>query len=95
MNSLEGTLQFTLKNRLPTSLEEAQEVACQIEENFKFNNSIHQIKLLNNDDIWELDEESMGGMKDDLLEILEVENSTFPRKWSTSFSNMKDASLFS
>jgi hypothetical protein len=37
----------------------------------------------------------MGGLEHDLPEILEVENNTFPRKWSTCFSNMKDASLFS
>jgi hypothetical protein len=50
---------------------------------------------LNSDDIWELNKESMGGLEHDLPEILEVENNTFPRKWSTSFSNMKDDSLFS
>jgi hypothetical protein len=33
--------------------------------------------------------------KHNLPEILEVEYSAFPRKWSTSFLNMKDASLFS
>jgi hypothetical protein len=95
LNSLEGTLQFTLKDRLPTSLEEAQDVACQIEENLKFNDSIHQVNFLNNDDIWELNKESMGGLEHDLPEILEVENNTFPRKWSTGFSNMKDALIFS
>jgi hypothetical protein len=50
---------------------------------------------LNNDDIWELNKESMGGLQHDLIEILEGENNTFPRKWSTGFSNMKYASLFS
>jgi hypothetical protein len=50
---------------------------------------------LNNDDIWELNKESMGGLEHDLPEILEVENNTFPRKWSTGFSNMKDALIFS
>jgi hypothetical protein len=51
LDSLEGTLQFTLNDRSPTSLERAQEVACQIEENLRFNNSIHQINLLNDNDI--------------------------------------------
>jgi hypothetical protein len=73
LNSLEGNLQFTLKDRLPASLEEAQEAACQIEENLKFNNSIHQVNLLNDNDIWKPNEESMGGLKHDLPEILEVE----------------------
>jgi hypothetical protein len=50
---------------------------------------------LNNDDIWELNKESMGGLEHELLEILEVENNTFHRKWSTGFSNMKDALNFS
>jgi hypothetical protein len=39
--------------------------------------------------------ESMVEPKHNLPEILEVEYSAFPRKWSTGFSNMKDASLFS
>jgi hypothetical protein len=50
---------------------------------------------LNNDDIWEIKKESMGGPEHDLLEILEVGNNTFHRKWITCFSNMKDAFNFS
>jgi hypothetical protein len=50
---------------------------------------------LNNDDIWELNNEIMGGLEHDLPEILEVENNTFPRKWSTCFSIMKDSLNFS
>jgi hypothetical protein len=95
LNSLEGRVQFTLKNRFPTSLGKAQDVACHIEENLKFSDSINQVNLLNNDDILELNKESMGELEHDFPEILDVENSTFPRKWSTGFSNMKDASLFS
>jgi hypothetical protein len=37
----------------------------------------------------------MEAREHDFPEILEVQNDTFPRKWSTDFSNMKDASLFS
>jgi hypothetical protein len=95
LNSLEGTLQFTLKHRLLSNLEEAQEVACQIEENLRFNDSIHQINLLNNNDSWEPNDESMIELEPDLPEILEVEYSAYPRKWSTCFTNMEDASLFS
>jgi hypothetical protein len=42
-----------------------------------------------------MNKESMGGVEHELLEILEEENNTFPRKWSTGFSNMKDALNFS
>jgi hypothetical protein len=37
----------------------------------------------------------MGGLEHELPNILEVESNTFPRKWSTGFSNMKDALIFS
>jgi hypothetical protein len=94
LKSFEGTLQFTLKDRLPTTLEETQDAACHIEENLKYNGAIHQVDFLNNDDIWELNKESMGGLEHDLPEILEVENNTFYRKWRTGFSNMKDALNF-
>jgi hypothetical protein len=43
----------------------------------------------------EINKESMGGLEHDLLEILELENHAFHRKWSTGFSNMKDALNFS
>jgi hypothetical protein len=77
LNSLEGELQFTLKNRSLMSLEEAQDASCQIEENLKFDDSIHQINLLNNDDILGLNKEVMGEREHDFPEILEVENNTF------------------
>jgi hypothetical protein len=65
LNSFEGTcdLSFILKDRLPTTLEEAQDVACQIEENLKFGGAIYQVNFLNNDDIWEINKESMGGLE--------------------------------
>jgi hypothetical protein len=60
LNSFKGDFQFTLKNRFPTSLEEAQDVACRIEENIKLRNSISQVNLLNNQyDILWFYEESM------------------------------------
>jgi hypothetical protein len=95
INSFEGTLELTLKNQFPTNLEEAQDAACQIEENLKFSSPTHQVNFLNNDDIWEINKENMGGPEHDLLEILELENNTFDRNWSTGFSNMKDALNFS
>jgi hypothetical protein len=95
LNSFEGTLQLTLKNRFPANLEEAQDVACQIEENLKFSSLTHQVNVLNIDDIWEINKEIMGGPEHDLLETLELENNAFHRKWSTTFSNLKDALNFS
>jgi hypothetical protein len=98
LNSFEGEFQFTLRNHFPTNLEEAQDVACRIEENLRLNNSISQVNLLNNqDDILGFNEENME--EHDLPKILEVKNhielNTFPRKWSTCFKKMEDASLFS
>jgi hypothetical protein len=40
-NSLEGVLQFTLKDRPPSTLEEAQDFAYQIERNFEFEEYIY------------------------------------------------------
>jgi hypothetical protein len=59
LNSLEGILQFTLKHRSPSTLDEAQDFAYQIEENLKFEDSIHQINLLHNDDPWGSSDESI------------------------------------
>jgi len=51
LDSFEGILQLTLKNRFPANLEKAQDVAYQIEENLKFSSLTHQVNLLNSDDI--------------------------------------------
>jgi hypothetical protein len=59
----------------PTSPEMDQEVACQIEENLRFINSIHNINLLNDNDIWEPNDERVVELKHNLQEILEVEYS--------------------
>jgi hypothetical protein len=61
LDSFERILQLTLKNRFLANLEEAQDVACQIEENLKFSSLTHQVNLLNNDDIWGVNKESMEG----------------------------------
>jgi hypothetical protein len=42
------------------SLKEAKDVACWIEENIRFNDSNHQVNILNNDEILGLNKESMG-----------------------------------
>jgi hypothetical protein len=100
LNSFKGEFLFTLRNRFPTNLEEAQDAACRIEENLRLNNSISQVNLLNNqDDILGFNEESMEEREHGLSKILEVENdielNAFPRKWSMGFSNMEDAFIFS
>jgi hypothetical protein len=60
LNSFKGDFQFTLKNRFPTSLEEAQDGASRIEENIKLSNSISKVNILNNqDDILWFNEESI------------------------------------
>jgi hypothetical protein len=62
------------------------------------NNSIYHVNIFNNqDNILGFNEESVE--QNDLPEVPEVKNrielNTFSRKWSTYFSNMEDASLFS
>jgi hypothetical protein len=95
LDSLEGTLQFTLKHRLLSSLDEAQDFSYQIEENLRFEDSIHQINLLYNNDSWEPNNEGIVETEPNLPEILEVESSAYPRKWSTRSTNIQDVSLFS
>jgi hypothetical protein len=46
LSSLEGTLQFTIKDCSPATLEEAQDPAFQIERNLEFEDYIHQRDLL-------------------------------------------------
>jgi hypothetical protein len=93
--SLEGILQYTLKHRLPSTLDEAHDFAYQIEENVKFEDSIHQINLLQNDDPWESSDESCIETELNLHEILEVKPIAPRRKWSTCSTNIQDVSYFS
>jgi hypothetical protein len=58
-NSLEGVLQFTLKDRSPSTLEEAQDFACQIEKNLEFEDYIHQVNLSHNNDPKESSDEDV------------------------------------
>jgi hypothetical protein len=80
LDSLEGTLQFTLKYRLLLNLDKAQEVAYQIEENLRFEDSIHQINFLCDNDSWEPNNESVVESETDPPEILGVECSAYPSK---------------
>jgi hypothetical protein len=53
LNSLEGLLQFTLKDQSPSTLEEAQDLAYQIERNLEFEDYICQVNLSRSDDLWD------------------------------------------
>jgi hypothetical protein len=59
LNSLEGVLQFTLKDRSPLTLEEAKDFAFQIEKNLEFEDYIHQVNLSCNNDPWESSDEDI------------------------------------
>jgi hypothetical protein len=54
LNSLEGVLQFTLKDRSPSTLKEAQDYACQIQRNLEFEEYIYQVNLSHNNNSWEI-----------------------------------------
>jgi hypothetical protein len=92
LNSLEGVLQFTLKDRSPSTLEEAQDFASQIEKNLEFEDYIHQVNLSYNNDPWESSHEDITEAEPNLLEILEVKLMPPKRKWSTAFSNINNVS---
>jgi hypothetical protein len=87
LNSLEGVLQFTLKDRPPSTLEEAQDFACQIEKNLEFENYIHQIIFSHNNDPRESSDEDVTRAELKFPEILEVKLMPPKRKWNTTFSN--------
>jgi hypothetical protein len=87
LNSLEGVLQFTLKDRSPSTLEEAQNFACQIEQNLEFEDYINQVNLSHNNDPKESSNEDVPEAEPKFLEILEVKLMPPKRKWNTAFSN--------
>jgi hypothetical protein len=90
LNSLEGFLQFTLKDRSPSTLEEAQDFACQIEKNLEFKDYIHQVNLSYNNNSWESSEENITEAEPKLPEILEVKIMPPKREWNTAFSNINN-----
>jgi hypothetical protein len=87
LNSLEGVLQFTLKDRSPSTLEEAQDFACQIEKNLEFEDYIHQVNLSHNNDPRESSDEDVTKAELKFPEILEVKLMPPKRKWNAAFSN--------
>jgi hypothetical protein len=90
LNSLEGVLQFTLEDRSPSTLEEAQDFPCQIERNLEFEDYIHQVNLSHNNNPWDSSDEDITETEPKLPEILEVKLMPPKRKWSTTFSNINN-----
>jgi hypothetical protein len=87
LNSLEGVLQFTLKDQSPSTLEEAQNFACQIEQNLEFEDYNNQVNLSHNNDPEEASDEDVPEAEPKPLEILEVRLMPPKRKWSKTFPN--------
>jgi hypothetical protein len=77
---LEGTLQFRVKDRSPTTLEEAQELAFEIERNFDFDDFIEERNM--NCEPWDPGEEPVPELENP--SVLQVEPAPAKRKWSTS-----------
>jgi len=78
LNSLEGVLQFTLKDQSPSTLEEAQDFAYQIERNLEFEDYIHHVNLSHNNNPWESSDEDITEIEPKLPEILEVKLIVIP-----------------
>jgi hypothetical protein len=91
LNSLEGVLQFTLRDRSPSTLEEAQDLAYQIERNLEFEEYICQVNLSCNNDLWNTCEALVA--EPEPLEVFEVEPTPPKRKWSFSHTNVQDISF--
>jgi hypothetical protein len=94
LNSLEGILQFTLKDRSPSTLEEAQYFSYQIERNLQFEDYIYQVNFSHNNNPWEYSNENITETEPKLSEILEVKLMPPKRQWSTTLSNTKDVLNF-
>jgi hypothetical protein len=86
LSSLEGTLQFNVKDRSPTILEEAQDLAFQIERNLDFEDYIHQRDLSQNCELWDLCNEPI--VEPEPPRILQVELAPTKRKWSLSHESI-------
>jgi hypothetical protein len=91
LNSLEGILQFTLRDRSPSTLEEAQYLAYQIERNLEFEDYIYQVNLSRSDDLLDPGDEFVTEPK--LPEIFQVELTPPKRKWSFSHTHVQDRLL--
>jgi hypothetical protein len=80
LSSLEGTLQFEVKSRSPTNLEEAQDMVFQVERNLDFDDYIEQGNM--NCELWDPGNENMA--EPEPPSVLQVEPASAKRKWSLS-----------
>jgi hypothetical protein len=81
LSSLEGTLQFNVKDRSPTTLEEAQDLAFQIERNLDFEDYIHQ-----SCELWDPGNDLV--MQPEPPRIHQIELAPTKRKWSLSHESV-------
>jgi hypothetical protein len=91
LDSLEGLLQFTLKDRSPSTLEEAQDLAYQIDRNLEFEEYICQINLSCSDDLWDTGDALVA--EPEAPRIFEVEFTPPKRKWSFSHTDAQNTSF--
>jgi hypothetical protein len=84
--SLEGVLQFTLKDQSPATLEEAQDLAFHIEKNLDFEDYIHQVDLSQYDDLWDPGNKLV--MEPEPPRILQFKLSPTKIKWSLSHESI-------
>jgi len=87
-------LQFTLKERSPSTLEEAYDFTYQIERNLEFEDYIYKVNLSHNNNPWESSDEDITETELKLSEILEVKPIPPKRKWSSSHANVQDVPLW-
>jgi hypothetical protein len=80
LSSLEETLQFEVKDRSPTTLEEAQDMAFQIERNLDFDDYIEQRNM--NCELSDPGNETM--TEPETPSVLQIEPALAKRKWSLS-----------
>jgi hypothetical protein len=80
-------LQFTLRDRSPSTLEEAQDLAYQIEKNLEFEEHICQVNPSPGNDILDPSDDSITETK--LPEVFQVEPMPLKRKWSFSHAHLQ------
>jgi hypothetical protein len=83
LSSLEGTLQFRVKDRSPTTLEETKELSFEIERNLDFDDFIEERNM--NCEPWDPGNEPMP--EPEPPSVLQIELAPTKRKWSLSHKN--------
>jgi ribonuclease HI/transposase InsO family protein len=83
LSSLEGTLHFRVKDRSPATLEEAQELAFEVERSLDFDEFIEERNMYS--EPWDPDDEPIPEPENP--SVLQVELAPAKRKWSLSRDN--------